>query len=64
MAVTSLALDSILEIGAAAAEGLAAAHVKGVVHRDLKPSGCCFGPTPATSIRARPTEMMATARAS
>jgi TolB-like protein len=33
-----LPLDSILEIGAAAAEGLAAAHAKGVVHRDLKPA--------------------------
>ncbi|MBI3410600.1 MAG: protein kinase [Planctomycetes bacterium] len=33
-----LPLQSVLEIGAAAAAGLAAAHAKGLVHRDLKPA--------------------------
>jgi tetratricopeptide (TPR) repeat protein/tRNA A-37 threonylcarbamoyl transferase component Bud32 len=34
---TSLPLSKALEIGRAVAEGLAAAHGKGIVHRDIKP---------------------------
>jgi len=33
----SLPLSKVLEIGRAVAEGLAAAHGKGIVHRDIKP---------------------------
>jgi eukaryotic-like serine/threonine-protein kinase len=37
MAKSPLEWQKAVEIGAAAAEGLAAAHSKGVIHRDLKP---------------------------
>src|SRR5262249_20234117 len=35
---TTLPLDEVLRIGREAAEGLAAAHERGMVHRDIKPA--------------------------
>src|SRR5262249_38856541 len=39
----ALPLSRVLEIGAALADGLAAAHAHGVIHRDLKPANIFLG---------------------